>query len=25
VAKPFDMAKLRQVLCQLVRSDGNAE
>ena len=25
VAKPFDMAKLRQVLCQLVRSDGDAE
>lgn len=25
VAKPFDMAKLRQVLCQLVRRDGNAE
>lgn len=25
VAKPLDMAKLRQVLCQLVRSDGNAE
>ena len=25
VAKPLDMAKLRQVLCQLVRSDGDAE
>ena len=25
VAKPFDMAKLRQVWCQLVRSDGDAE
>lgn len=25
VAKPFDMAKLRQVLCQLVRSDEDAE
>ena len=24
VAKPLDMAKLRQVLCQLVRSDGDA-
>lgn len=25
VAKPFDMARLKQVLCQLVRSDGDAE